>query len=160
MQQMQHSPKFLELLDRIERCGGVVERSVPTRNFSFTLSGIVTPGVDIKAFIHLCELVTSLAEQRDFICELASIVMFPIITDPAIYSRADFMVHKRKDSGYFVGRNLDIEVWKRARKARRAVLASEALKSAIEAIPNKHLSIESKIQLVEIIDSASNHSLH
>lgn len=149
------SKKELALLERVERAGGIVNRAALTRKFNFTLSGIVTPGVDIKVFIQLCEVVTSLAEQSGFICELSGIVVFPIITDPAVYSRADFMTHKRKDAGYFVGRNIDIEVWERARKARRIALATETLKSAVQAIPDKHLSPENKVRLMAMIESAS-----
>lgn len=153
---MGQTQKLLELLDRVERAGGIVNRAALTRKFNFTLSGIVTPGVDIKVFTQLCEFVTSIAEESGFICELSGIVMFPIITDPAVYSRADFTTHKRKDSAYFVGRNINIDVWKRARKARRIVLASETLKSAVLAIPDKHLLSEHKMRLLTMIGLASH----
>lgn len=152
---MGQSQKLLELLDRVERAGFPVNRAALDRKFNFTISGIVTVGVDISIFVRLGELVTSLAEQDGFTCALRSIVMFPIITDPEIYSREDFTTHKRKDPSYFVGRNIDIGVWKKARKPRRVSLAKETLKAAVQAIPDRHLSPESKAQLVGMIESAS-----
>lgn len=81
--------------------------------------------------------------------------MFPIITNPAVYLGADFTTHKRKDAAYFVGRNIDIEVWKRARKARRLALATETLKLSVKAIPDRHLSPDCKLRPMTMIESAS-----
>jgi hypothetical protein len=149
------SQKLLALLDRAEQAGIPVNRAALQRKFNFTISGIVTPGIDISVFVRLGEVVTSLAERDGFTCELRSIVVFPIICNPEVYSRQDFVTPKRKEASYFVGRNIDIEVWKRARKAKRVALATSVLHASVQAITDTNLSLENKARLNSMIDSAS-----
>ena len=67
------SKRELMLLERAERAGTKVNWSALDREFNFTLSGIVTTGVDFSLFVQLCESVSSIAESQNFVCELEEI---------------------------------------------------------------------------------------
>lgn len=152
---MEISQRGRELIDRAERAGAPINKVALSRKFNFTISGIVTVGIDIAIFVQLAELISSYAERDNFSCELKNIVLFPIISDPEIYSREDFTTYKRKDSSFFVGRNIDVEIWRRVRKPRRLALATEMLISSVNVISAKHLSLENKERLMTIVERAS-----
>ena len=152
---MVSSKQMLALMDRVERAGGKVDREALARKFNFTLSGIVDAGLDYKVFVQLCSSVQRIAQMQDFKCELTGIVIFPIILGSSGYSRDDFITHKRKESAYFVGKNIDCDTWIRARRPKRIKMAVENLKSSVQAIPDKHLSVEMKMQIVGMIDLAA-----
>jgi hypothetical protein len=147
--------QMLALMERVERAGGSVDRAALTRKFNFTLSGIVDAGVEYKVFVQLCASVQKIVQEQDFKCDLAGIVVFPIILGPNGFKRDDFVTHKRKESAYFVGKNIDYDTWTRAKRPKRIKLAVENLKSSVQAIPDKHLSIEKKMQIMGMIDEAA-----
>jgi hypothetical protein len=149
------SKQMLALMERVERAGGSVDRAALTRKFNFTLAGIVDAGVDYKVFVQLCVLVQKIVQQQDFKCDLTGIVVFPIILGSSGFKRDDFITYKRKESAYFVGRNIDHNTWARARRPKRIKLAVENLKTSVQSIPEKHLSIEKKTQITGMIDAAA-----
>lgn len=149
------SKQMLALIERVKRAGGSIDRAALARKFNFTLSGIVDAGLDYKVFVQLCSSLQKIIQKQDFKCDLTGIVVFPIILGSSGFSRDDFITHKRKESAYFVGKNIDYDTWTRARKPKRIKLAVENLKSSVHAIPDKHLSVEKKKQIVDMIDLAA-----
>jgi hypothetical protein len=147
------SKQMLALIERVERAGGSVDRAALARKFNFTLSGIVDAGLDYEVFVQLCSAVQKIVQEQDFKCDLTGIVVFPIILGPSGFSRDDFTTHKKKESAYFVGKNIDYDTWIRARRPKRIKLAVENIKSSVQAIPDKHLSIEKKMQIMIMIES-------
>jgi len=136
-------------------------RSVPInwaaldRKFNLTCSVIVTLGVSFEVLVELAKVTTQLIEQADRALALTGIVLFPVICDPAIYVRADKLTHKRSDRAYFVVRNMDFEVWQRARRPKRLKLAVEHFEASIAWIPSRHLPDEDRTFLVEVLHQAA-----
>jgi hypothetical protein len=150
------SKKTLALLKRDEDRGGYVNWDVLSREFCFTVSGIISSDIDASIFQRLATLVTEAADDSNFVFELKCIVFFPIILKPGGFQKADFKSHKRLSRGYFVGRNIDHKVWKSARKERRIALAAENLQLSVLDIPDHHLQPLSKLALLSMVEYAAN----
>lgn len=149
------SQRELRLLQRAQRAGAPVELVALKRKFSLTVSPISTHGIDTSILVRLGAAVTSLAEREGFQCELTGIVLFPIVASEDVYSKDDFVTHKRASRGYFVGQNIAFDIWKRARAVRRLALAEQNFESSVGAIAERHMSAESKKRLIAFIHSAA-----
>jgi hypothetical protein len=141
---------------RFEDAGLKINWAALDKKFIFTVSAIVSVGVDTSLIFKMGELVSSIAESNGFSCELSGIVVFPIILGPDVRPRPDFVTYKRKDRGYFVGKNISFTDWTDSAKARQVVIAQDNLQSSILAININHLSNDSKLKLVEIIKIAAS----
>ena len=102
------------MLVRSESRGNKVNWAAWVRKFSFTVSPVTTVGTDVAIPLRIGEVTNDLAHARDSSFELSGIVLFPTIADPRIFCRDDFITHKRSSNGYFIGRNIDYQLWKRA----------------------------------------------
>ncbi|SRR5258706_4062215 len=149
------SQREIRLLERAKRAGVPIDLAALKRKFNLTVSPITTHGVDTSILIRLGSAVTALAEKEGFHCELTGIVLFPIIASSDVYSRNDFVTHKRASKGYFVGQNIAFETWRRARAPRRLALVVQNFESSVHAIPDRHLSPANKTRLIALIDSAA-----
>jgi len=149
------SQREIRLLERAQRAGAPVDMAALERKFNFTVSPITTHRVDTSVLIRLGAAVTALAEKEGFQCELTGVVVFPIIASADVYSRDDFVTHKRASKGYFVGRNIAFDTWKRARAPRRLTLAVQNFEASVQAIPERYMSTESQIRLIALIHSAA-----
>lgn len=152
---MTQREKEILLLKKAERAGVPINWAAAEREFGFAVSTITTYGVDSAILTQLGKLVSDAAEQKNFSCQLKAIIVFPMITDLEIFARKDFKTHKVKDSGYFVGKNIDFDAWKNAKRPRRIALATANLKLSIQDIPDRHLSPDQKEQILILIDAAS-----
>jgi hypothetical protein len=143
------------MLQRAERRGAHVDWAAGDRRFNLTCTPIVALGVETSTLVELAKLTTALIEKTGRTLSLSGIVVFPTICDPAIYSRADRVSHKRKENAYFVIRNIAFQVWKRARQPKRLALALENYESSIAAIPERHLAVEDRELLIESLRKAA-----
>jgi len=149
------SPREKQLLERAKRAGAPVNTAVPAHKFALTVSPVTTDGVEVGILARLGEDVTALAQAQGFACELSGVVLFPIVARAAVYSKEDFVTYKRASNGYFVGRNIPFESWKRARVVGRLALAVKNFQSSLLAIPDKHLSADSKARLLDLVRAAA-----
>lgn len=149
------SQREMRLLERAQRAGAPVDMAVLERKFNLTVSPVTTHGADTSLLVRLGAEVTALAEREGFQCDLTGIVLFPIIASADVYSRDDFVTHKRASKGYFVGKNIAFETWKRARAPRRLALAVQNFESSVRAIAERHMSPESQTRLIALIHSAA-----
>lgn len=131
-----------------------IDKEAEGRVFNFTVSGVITNPSDIDFFYPLAKEITKIAEKKKFQCELGIIVVFPIICDPLIYVRKDFISYK-KSGGVFVGLNIEYSLWSRSRRPKKWELSVALLKLAIEAINPKKLSIENKAILISFVELAA-----
>ena len=132
------------------------EQGTRNRKFKFVISPITTRMVDVSALVQLADRVASMSKSDGFEKELSFIVIFPIITDPAIYPRKDFIVNKRSDRAYYVGKNIDFRSWEHARTPGRLRMALDNFIASVMAIPDKKFSAEAKKRLVGNIQKAFN----
>ncbi len=152
---MSLSPREKQLLERAKRAGAPVNTAVPAHEFALTVSPVTTDGVDVGILVRLGEEVTALARAQGFACEISGIVLFPIVARADVYSKEDFVTYKRASNGYFVGRNIPFEKWKRARVVGQAALAVKNFEASLLVIPDKHLSVNSKTRLLDLIRAAA-----
>src|SRR2546430_7478691 len=87
------------------------------RGFHFILHSI-TAGtlVNVDVLVDLANKVAALSRGHGLEQDLAGIVVFPIIADAEVYVRDDFVTHKRSDRAYYVGKNIDYDSWRHARR--------------------------------------------
>jgi hypothetical protein len=142
------------LLALAESRGVPIDRAALKRKFNFVVSPITTNRADVSIPAQIAREVTTLAEASNLSFELTGIVIFPIIADPTIYARPDFLTHKRASKGYFVGQNIEFQRWDHARRPGRIKLTLENFSSSIRAIPDRHLSPRSKNILVHLVEVA------
>ncbi len=142
------------MLENAKRAGVRMNLKALTRKFNFTVSPTTTSLINIDILVSLADVIGNLIDRKKFQPELSGVVFFPIITEPEIYCQSGFRIHKRASNGYFVGKNIPFDVWKKARFARRLVLASENFVASIQDIPDRHLSAESKASLIDIVQAA------
>lgn len=133
-----------------------VEHHAGENPFQFLASPITTNAVDTSVLISLASSVAALSQGKDFENELKGIVLFPIVANQDVYVRADFVVNKRSDHAFYVGKNIDYETWLRAGAAKRLKLAAENFESSIMAIPDRHFSEEAKGRLISIVRAVSS----
>lgn len=145
--------KELKLLKLAESRGVRIDWKMLDRSFVFKASGIVTYDRDIYVFNNLADQVTFFADEDGFTCDLRSIIVFPIICDPLIYARTNFISYKRNRS-VFVGMNIPHGEWKAASEKKRATLAKKMLGEAIISIREKALSDIAKLTLLFYIEIA------
>ena len=152
------SAKDLANLKRVEERGVYVDWDALSRKFNFTVCARISYDIDASVFQRLAELVTKAVDESDFACELQGIVFFPLILKGDVSRRADFKSHKRSYRSYFVGRNIDHKIWKKARTKRRVSLAGQNLQFSVLDIPDHHLSPPSKLTLLAMIEYAASKS--
>ena len=112
--------------------------------FRFLVTPITTSRVDVETMSRLAKATDAALRTKARRVKLAGIVLFPMVTEEAIYARSNFIIHKRASNAFYVGQNIDFNVWKRARRPRRFRLALRNFRSSVEAIPERHLSSEER----------------
>ncbi len=120
--------------------------------FIFAVTSISTPDVDVTLFSRIGPRISDLAHERSFSCELAGISCCPILVNPAYSQRQPFIVNKRSENAFLVGRAIDIGTWGRARLPGRMKLARHNLRESLEAISAKRLSAESREAVLALAD--------
>jgi hypothetical protein len=135
--------------------GAPVSTALRTSKFTLIVSPITTHGIDVSVLLELGEGANRIIHSASAAFELTGIVLFPIIADPGVHMRADFQTHKRASRGYFIGRNIDFDVWRRARRPRRLELAAKAFTESVLAVPERDLSPASKECIVNAIGAAA-----
>ncbi len=151
---MRITEKELKILKRIEQRGGRVDWKAFERKFGFGVFAITEAGTDVYVFYQLSQIVEYLADKKGLTCELADILFSPMILKGDGLTKTDFLTNKRASKAFHVGKNIDYETWKKARKPKRIALAAEFFRSSVESIPDRNLSRESKIGLIAMIDLA------
>jgi predicted nucleotidyltransferase len=126
-------------------------KAEPKWTFNFFASPITTPGVDVDVAVRFADKVTSLSQGQGLENELTAIIVFPIITDPAIYPREDFIVNKRSDRAYYVGKNIEIQTWRRAQQPGRLRLTLDNFVASVMSIPDKQFGLRAKRLLIDSI---------
>lgn len=148
-----------KLLELAESRGARIDWKAANRKFKLTSSPIITVGIDVNPLIKLCNKADNELESKDAEFELSGIVLFPIITDPAIFKRVDFITHKRASRGFFVGQNIDFEKWRNASSQEQYALALSNYRNSILAIPERHFHEKSKAALITVLESAHEQML-
>ncbi len=121
--------------------------------FELISSGIFTYHTDAKLFFELAKEVTTFAKGDGFSASLISIVFFPIICDPAVFRRPDYISYKR-DGSAFIGRNIDFSLWRSARRKTQKELAQNLVSEGIMAIRDHKLPPADKLMLLVYLDMA------
>jgi hypothetical protein len=121
--------------------------------FELIASGIVTYHTDSKLFFEFAKEVTTFAERDGFSASLVAIVFFPIICDPAVFRRPDYIRYKR-DGSAFIGRNIDFSLWRSARRKTQKELAKNLVADGILAIGDHKLPPVDKLMLLVYLDMA------
>jgi len=111
--------------------------------------------LDCSVFVALGQSADAMLRRQKYCFELDGIVLFPQITDPSIYAHGDWKVHKRSCNAYYVGRNVDFLVWKRARATRRLAIALDNLVQSVEQIPARVFCEESRARVIRALRSAA-----
>jgi hypothetical protein len=135
--------------------GGRARGTVKRDQFKFIVSPVTTFGVDVDILYRLADGVASLSRGEGFEKELSAVVVFPIVTDTTMYRQRDFVTNKRKDRAFYVGKNIEHELWMRARKVGRLKLAVDNFQESILSIPDQHLSSGAKARLMQLVRVAS-----
>jgi len=125
------------------------------QRFRFIVSPTTTGTIDCSEFVTLGDLADAVLRRQKHCFELDGIVLFPQVTDPLIYAHGDWKVHKRSCNAYYVGRNVDFLVWKRARHPRRLAIALDNLVQSVEQIPERVFCAESRTRVVRALHNAS-----
>jgi len=149
---MKMNKKELAIIKEAEARGMQVDWPALERKFNFGISGIVTHPVDVGIFGETAKKVTALAEADDFSCELDSIIVFPIISEPSIYKRHDFIKHKHSQKSVFVGLNIDFFKWNAAPAREKKFLVKNLFREAITGIRDNALSEVGKLTLLLYIE--------
>jgi hypothetical protein len=120
------------------------ELSAVPHGFRLLVSPITTSAVDVSVFVGLVHVADLALRRQKYLFELDAVVLFPIIAEKLIYSRENFVVHKRSSNAYYVGRNLDFDEWRSSRRRRRITLALDNVVKSITQIPARNFAEESK----------------
>ena len=151
---MSSNHKQLKLPTQNERVGGAADTVALDQNFTFSVSTIGTWGIVDDIFFDLGRIIQGMLNRRRFVCEILEIQFIPIILRGDGLRRDDSIKHRRGRKAFEVYKNIDYEIWQKARKPKRLKLAEAFFKSSVEAIPDGHLSFENKAALISMIDSA------
>src|SRR5262245_2008832 len=87
--------------------------------FRFLVTPITTSMVDVGPMTQLAKATEAALRTKANTLTLDGVVLFPIVTQKSIYLRSDFVIHKRSSNAFYVGQNINFDVWKRARRAGR-----------------------------------------
>lgn len=136
-------------LEATESRGGVVGWDALKRKFHFTVSPIVTAGVDVAEINLMSDRLATLCAEMSF--SLSGIVFFPIIVVEGVFKRDDFRTFKRASNGYYVGRNISEKDWSGASKKVRRALFAKNLDESISWIPDARLPAPEKDRLRAIV---------
>jgi hypothetical protein len=123
--------------------------------FRFLVSPITTSAVDVQLILQLAEATDAALRTKANSLKLDGIVLFPIVTEQSIYPRADFITHKKASKAFYVGQNIEFNLWKRARRSGRVRLALRNFRSSVEAIPDRHLKSEAKTHVLGALERAA-----
>ena len=143
------------LLERVQKAPNY--RPPPLRRegvFVFAVSGVLTDPVMPTLFVRVEEEFTKLAEAESLVCETDSVVVFPIICNPAIYKRNDFVSYKRREKSVFVGKNIEHAPWVLAGGSKRLTWVKHFFHSVVDSINDAHLGGQSRVMLHWLIDDA------
>jgi hypothetical protein len=149
-----NSLKNLKSRSQNERVGSETDEIALNQKFTFSVSSIETWGIDAYIFFDLGEIIQGMLNRRRFVCEVLEVQFIPIILRGDGLRRDDSIKHRRGRKMFEVYKNIDYELWRKARKPKRIKLAEEFFKSSVESIPDRHLSSENKAKLILMIDSA------
>lgn len=138
----------LELLE-IERRGGSVNWENLEKNFNFTVSPIITAGVDVSDIVVMSAKLAAACSDMTF--PLSGIVFFPIILVEGEFRRDDFRSYKRASNGYYVGKNISARDWVGASSRVRRALFGKNLDESIAWIPDSRLPAHEKARLRAIV---------
>lgn len=139
------------LLERLEARGYQLDKSQEGMPFTFSISPVISVGVDASIFANLSRGLIFELKQRGYKCALGGIVVFPRILDPKVKKAKTLSIHKRKDNVYFVGFEIEFDTWMKSTRLAQINLALLNLQESIAEIPERHISSEHRKQLIEII---------
>jgi len=111
--------------------------------------------VDVDPMVELAKATDAALRAKAHRLKLDGIVVFPIVTQQSIYPRSNFITHKRASNAFYVGQNIEFDVWKRARRSRRLRLALQNFQSSVGAIPDHHLPSEQKTLVLAALERAA-----
>lgn len=140
-------------LEAYEKAGAKINWAVLEKKFSFIISPITTIDANVDVLLALGKAVSAATELASFAPELRIIMLLPSITNPEIMVRENYKKHSRASNDYQVSRVIDFATWVKARKPKRIALAVANFKDSINEIPDKHLSVENKTKLHEMIEA-------
>lgn len=136
--------------------GTLINVDVNSLKFGLSISQIQSVGVESRFIWLIGQIVTLIAWENDFECNLRRIVIFPIILNGCEFSRADFISYKKSDNSYFIGTNIDFDAWSKAKKIKRIELALNCLVESIIKIPCKNMDDFTKSKIVNMIEMSAN----
>lgn len=146
---MKLSAKEKLALEATENRGGVVGWGALERKFHFTVSPIVTAGIDVAEITAMSDRLAALCAEMSF--SLSGIVFFPIIVVDGAFKRDDFRSFKRASNGYYVGRNIDAKAWMGASAKAKRALFLKNLDQSISWIPDARLPAPEKDQMRAVV---------
>lgn len=147
------------LFARLEARGYRLDKSQEGIPFTFSISPVISAGVDVSIFAVLsCEVISEL-KHRNYECALSGVVIFPRILDPKIKKSEKLCLFKRKDNAFYVGLEIDFGEWTQGTQQERVNLALVNLQDSISQIPDRHISAIHREQLIEVICVAATRSL-
>jgi hypothetical protein len=143
----------LRKLTELAAKGVPIDFAALDATFNFTVSPLVTIGVDVSLFLAVAERLKTLIRGSRFTCELADIVAIPVISadDVPNLNKVNF---RRAENACFVKKSIDYGAWEAARGKARKSIVEEFLLDAIQAVPAKHLSEASREELAQLVDVA------
>ena len=142
-----------EKLTELAAKGVPIDFAALDATFNFTVSPLVTFGVDVSLFLAVAERLKMLIRGSSFACELADIVAIPVIRAGDVPSM-DKVSFRRSENACFVKKSIDYGAWAAAKPKARKSIVEKFLLDAIRVVPAKHLSGVAREQLAKLVDSA------
>lgn len=121
--------------------------------FNLAIMPITTDLADVCVLVDLVKAINTQTALDKFTCTLDGIALFPVIANAEILERENYARYRKSENGYRISRNIDFTTWVKARKPKRIALAVANFKDSINEIPDKYLSVENKIKLIEMIEA-------
>jgi hypothetical protein len=147
-----------EELQRAADNGYPVDFGALDAPFNFLISSITSLEVDERPITKLSQRVREIVRTSGFKCELAGIIVFPMVLDPEVPAVGDKVSWKRKSNIYSVHRHIDIFRWEQAKLKEKKEMLLNCVIDSISSIPTKRLSESSKEALVAIVRQAMRSS--
>lgn len=126
--------------------------------FNFLISAVASVDVDATPIIKFSQRMRTTILQSTFACELAGIIVFPMVLHPEIRSTGDKITWKRGERIYVIRRTIDYFAWQHANSNAKKKMLMACVVDSIASIPVKHLSESSKEPLVKLAHQAMRSS--
>lgn len=142
-------------LKELEKKGVPIDWAALDALFGLGVSAVVTADVDISLLREFKERIKNLIRESGYSCELLDILVFIMILGPEVSAREESTKFRRKDCGYVIRKKIDFLEWKNAEVVKRIEMIFDAIVESISRIPQKHLSDQSKANLVELVSKVA-----